>query len=320
MGQLPFERRTFEVLVKHEVKTVPVVRDSLSTLLHYGIIVVNKPKGPTSHMVSEYVQRILALKKAGHGGTLDPGVTGVLPVALGSATRIVQALLPAGKEYVCLMRLHDDRNDAEIRRVCASFVGVITQKPPVKSAVKRVQREREIYYLEILEIEDRFVLFRVGCQAGTYIRKLCEQIGKALGTNAHMQQLVRTKAGPFSDEQWVTLQDLEDGLALFKEGDDRLLAKCLHPIEAGVRHLPKVVLGDEAITPVMNGVDLFVPGVLRLDSDIAEGMLVAVMTASGRLLALGSAALSSAAVMQAQKGKAVTVEKVFRRPTDTYHV
>jgi tRNA pseudouridine(55) synthase len=175
---LPFEKIEHEVLVKKEAETsdkfglYPNQR-SVPELINYGVVNIDKPKGPTSHQVSSYTQNILKLKKGGHAGTLDPKVTGILAVALGDATRIVQALLPAGKEYICLMHLHKEIDEYDIRKVCAEFVGKIRQLPPIKSAVKREWRYRKIYYLKIHDVIDQDVLFLVGCQAGTYIRKLC---------------------------------------------------------------------------------------------------------------------------------------------------
>ena len=108
-----------------------------------------------------------------HAGSLDPKVTGLLPALLGRATKAVPALRLSGKEYVCLLKLHKEMPQKLVRKVCEEFTGPIYQMPPIKSAVKRVIRIRTIYYLEVLEIEGSFVLFRVGCEAGTYIRKLC---------------------------------------------------------------------------------------------------------------------------------------------------
>lgn len=154
-------------------------------LIDYGIVNIDKPKGPTSHQTSDYVKKILKIKKAGHSGTLDPAVTGVQPVALGKATRITQFLLTAPKEYVCLMHLHQEVEEEKIRNTTEQFIGKIQQLPPIKSAVKRELRTREIYEFEILEINGKDVLFRVRCQAGTYIRKLC----------LHPQTEILTKEG-----------------------------------------------------------------------------------------------------------------------------
>lgn len=143
-------------------------------LINYGIVNIDKPPGPTSHQVSDFVQKILKIKKSGHSGTLDPQVTGSLVVALGRATRIVEVLLKGGKTYVGIMHLHKPVKEKEIKKIIKKFfTGKIKQTPPIKSAVKREEREREIYEFKIIEIENQDVLFEVSCQAGTYIRKLC---------------------------------------------------------------------------------------------------------------------------------------------------
>ncbi|MDP3639690.1 MAG: LAGLIDADG family homing endonuclease [Nanoarchaeota archaeon] len=165
-----------KLLIKKEAEGTfgkPPEDRSTAELLTYGVINLDKPKGPTSHQVSDYVKKILPCKRAGHSGTLDPGVTGVQPVAIGKATRITQFLLTAPKEYVGIMHLHKDITEETLKKAAEQFVGKILQLPPVKSAVKRQLREREIYAFEILEMKGREVLFRVRCQAGTYVRKFC---------------------------------------------------------------------------------------------------------------------------------------------------
>lgn len=177
-NKLPFEKIQRELIAKRKSETSPKYgadpnKRETDTLISYGVVNIDKPKGPTSHQVSAYVQQILGLNKAGHSGTLDPHVTGVLPIALGRATRISQYLLKSGKEYVGIMHIHKDIDVQLLQKTVSEFVGKIMQLPPIKSAVKRQLRERNIYYFEILEIDEKDVLFRVGCQAGTYIRKLC---------------------------------------------------------------------------------------------------------------------------------------------------
>src|SRR5512136_718326 len=189
-------------------------------LLNNGFINVDKPSGPSSHQVVAWVKEMLEIDKAGHGGTLDPAVTGVLPVALGDAARALQVLLVAGKEYVAFMKLHKEVEEKRIREVCQSFVGEISQMPPLRSAVKRVRRTREVYYLEILEIQGTEVLFRVGCEAGTYIRTLCVDIGRKLGCGAQLMELRRTRVGTITEASSVTLQDLKDAYIFWKEDGD----------------------------------------------------------------------------------------------------
>ena len=140
---LPFEKIERKILVKKDAVTNPVLGQNPSErkteeIINYGIVNINKPQGPTSHQVSDYVKKILTIDKAGHSGTLDPHVHGVLPVALGRATRIVQGLLKPGKEYVGIMHLHRDIEESKLNETIKKhFIGKIRQLPPIKSAVKR---------------------------------------------------------------------------------------------------------------------------------------------------------------------------------------
>ncbi|MFT4304674.1 MAG: RNA-guided pseudouridylation complex pseudouridine synthase subunit Cbf5 [Candidatus Woesearchaeota archaeon] len=313
---LPFEKNKREIIVKKEFLTSDKFgkdpnNRSVDELINYGIINVNKPKGPTSHQVSYFVQEILNIDKSGHSGTLDPKVTGVLPVALKKATRIVNVLLPSGKEYVCLMHLHKDHEEYEIRKVMDSFVGTIDQLPPIKSAVKRQMRKRTIYYIKIHEIIGKDVLFTVGCQAGTYIRKLVHDIGKKLGSGAHMTQLIRTKAGPFNLKNSWTLQDLKDAYYYYKEeNNDKFIKQIILPIEEAINHLPKIWVMDTTVDSLCHGSDLALPGICKFESGINENDNVAILTLKNELICIGTAKMSSDEFKE-KKGRAVKTDKVF---------
>jgi H/ACA ribonucleoprotein complex subunit 4 len=309
-----------KVLVKRESSTNPgygVKPEERSTkeLLDYGIVNIDKPSGPSSHQVTAYVKQVLHLEKSGHSGTLDPKVTGVLPVALGRGTRIVQSLLIAGKEYVCLMQVHADVEEKKLRQAIDQFIGEIDQLPPVRSAVKRQQRKRTIYYIEILELAGREVLFKVGCQAGTYIRKLCSDIGLKLGTGAHMVELRRTMAGPFDESTLATLQELTDAYFYYTEkGDDKKLRKLVMPVERGAAHLHKVWVLDNAVDTLCHGAYLNVPGISKLEERISPGDRVAVMTLKDELICVGIAQMASEDAMKKDKGLFLKSEQVFMNP------
>ncbi len=320
--KLPFEQIEREILVKKEFVTNenygknPKER-SIKELLESSVLCLNKVPGPSSHQVADYVKKILKVEKVGHGGTLDPNVNGVLPTSMGRATKVMDALLKAGKEYICLMHIHKPIPQSKIYKVSKEFIGKITQLPPVKSAVKRQLREREIYYLEILEIKNQDILFKVGCQAGTYIRKLVVDFGKELGTNAHMQQLVRTKAGPFNENEWYSLQDLKDAYTLYQEGNEEELKKILKPVEFAVQHLPKIFAADSAVDSICHGANLSIPGISKLESKIKKDDLTALITLKGELIAIGNAILTSEEIIKLDKGLAVKTTKVFMTP-ETY--
>src|SRR5437867_1053207 len=169
-------------------------------LIKTSVIIVDKNAGPTSHDVTDWVKKIFQVSKAGHSGTLDPMVTGVLPVALEDATKAMSVLMGLDKEYVGVMHLHQDLDEKLLKNAVVNFIGRIKQIPPVKSAVRRAERERTVYYFDVIEKEGKDVLFKVGCEAGTYIRKLCHDIGQFLKIGAHLTELRRTKVGNFLEE------------------------------------------------------------------------------------------------------------------------
>jgi H/ACA ribonucleoprotein complex subunit 4 len=281
-----------------------------------GAINLDKTSGPTSHEVAAWVKRILGVEKAGHSGTLDPKVTGILPVLLNQATRIMDTLLLAGKEYICLMRIHKPVSKKRIEEVCREFMGPIYQKPPLKSSVVKELRVRTIYYLDILEIEEQHVLMRVGCQAGTYIRKLCFDIGLALGCGANMEELRRTRAGPFrEDGSLVTLHQLADAAANWKErGDEAGLRRCIQPVEAALAHLPRLVIADNAVDAVCHGAPLAAPGLLQLQTDITKGETAAFFTLKGEAVAVGPAQMSSREMLESKSGIVALTERVIMEP------
>ncbi len=316
--KLPFELVKRELLVRRDAETSVKYgcyygKRPAEMLIENGIVNVDKPAGPTSHQASAYAKQILGLKKAGHSGTLDPNVTGVLPVGLSGSTKIVHVLLTAGKEYVCLMHTHKLLPEEEIRAVCSRFSGKIKQIPPVRSSVKRQLREREIYYLDIMEIDGKDVLFRVGCQAGTYIRKLVDDMGRLVG-GAHMAELRRTKAGPFGESTLATLQDLSDAYHYWKnEGNERFLRRVVQPVENAVEHLPKIWVLDSAVDSLAHGSSLKVPGIAKLESGISPENLIAVLTLKGELVCYGTARMTSKDML-GEKGIAVRTERVFMKP------
>ena len=282
-----------------------------------GVINLDKPSGPSSHEVDSWVKRILHVNKTGHGGTLDPKVTGVLPIGIDTATRVSQLLLPAGKEYVCLMTMHKEMPEDQVYEIFDQFTGKIYQTPPVKSAVKRELRVRTIYYATIYEIKGKDVLFRVGCEAGTYIRTLCHDIGEALGCGAHMAELRRTRAGPFNErnDDFVNLHDLTDAYHFWVEdGDESYLRNAIKPMEVAADHLPQIFIKDSAVEAICQGAKLAAGGISMLSKGIKRGDLVAIKSLKGELVASGIALASTEEIMNADSGLVVNTNKVFMQP------
>jgi H/ACA ribonucleoprotein complex subunit 4 len=302
--------------VNPSLGTDPLER-SLEEHVKYGLIVVDKQAGPTSHEIVAWVKRLLELDRAGHGGTLDPKVTGVLPIGLQESTKVVQALLEAGKEYVCVMRTHADVEESKVLKALGLFVGEIYQRPPVRSSVRRRLRTRVIYGIDYREGDGRNWLFRVACQSGTYIRKLCYDVGEILGCGAHMHELRRTRSGPFTEADLVSMYDLSEALDFLKdESDEAPLRRVIRPLEDALGLLPKIWVRDSAVDALCNGAALAMPGVIRLSSGIEKGSMVAVLTQKGEAVALMEAEVSTEEIAGLEKGlSAKPLRVIMRRGT-----
>jgi tRNA pseudouridine55 synthase len=234
-----------------------------------GVLIIDKPAGVTSYEVVDRVKRALKIKKVGHGGTLDPFTTGVLPILIGQATKLSQFLIKDTKLYQAVMRLgvETDTQDLTgevthecevlglkedtIKKVFTDFTGKIKQIPPMFSAVKhqgvplyrlarkgkqieRKARVVEIHQLRISRMELPLVYFEVSCSGGTYIRTLAADIGKRLGCGAHLTELRRIKSGTFGIEQAIALRDLE---AAVKQG---AVGKWLIPLDRALPGLRRI--------------------------------------------------------------------------------
>ncbi len=308
-----------ELLVKTEDETnpkygsVPNERPA-DQYLRYGIINLDKPAGPTSHEVAAWTRKIMHLKCIGHGGTLDPKVTGVLPITLEDSTKIVQALLYSGKEYICVMKLHGDAEETLVKKVLGEFEDEIYQRPPLRSSVKRQIRTRRIYYNEFLEQDGRNVLFKVGCEGGTYIRKLCYDVGEVIGVGAHMQELRRTRSGSLSEDSkmCVNLHEVAYYFGEWQEKKDpSILRKFIQPMEASLELVPKIVIRDSAVNAVCHGANLTAPGVLSVETGIAKDSMVVVVTLKGEAVALAKACLVTEEVFNVNHGTVATPMRVL---------
>lgn len=311
---------TPKVLVKAEEATdpkygTPPENRPLREHIKKGIVNLNKPSGPTSHQVSAWVRDMLEVEKAGHAGTLDPKVTGVLPIAIEDSTRILKTLLLAGKEYVTLMMLHDEVKSSDLKAALTYFQGEIFQKPPLKSNVKRQIRTKKIYAIKLLEKDGKLVLFTVDCESGTYIRKLCHDLGLYLGVGAHMQGLRRIRAGPFTEKTSVTMHDLKDAYEFYKEdGNEKYLRECILPVEYAAKDLKKIWLKDSAVSAICHGADLNAPGIAKVEADIKKGEVVALMTLKEELAAVAISALTTNEIMSKNRGKIAKLHRVIMDP------
>jgi H/ACA ribonucleoprotein complex subunit 4 len=240
--------------------SIDKIKKSKSTeeLLEFGIINIDKPSGPTSFDISEFVCKKLGLRKTSHFGTLDPMVTGVLPVALNRGCKLTGFFLGEDKEYVGIMRIHEDVSLKDVEKMIKEkFFGKITQMPPVKSRVKRQERVREVMNFDIIEKDGKDFLFKTTVQGGTYIRKLVHDLGEALGTGAHMLELRRTRAGIFEENNKeypsTNLYDFENAVDEYKKGNDELLRKIIIPGEVVAQLFPVVEIEEESAERILRG-------------------------------------------------------------------
>ena len=290
-------------------------------LLNFSVINLDKPPNMTSHEVSAAISKILNVDKVAHGGTLDPGVSGILPIALNRATPLARIMLQSDKEYVIVMRLHKQVDYEKLVKVIKLFEGEIYQRPPIRSAVVRRTRIRKIYAIEILDVDGRDVLLRVSCQAGTYMRKLCTDIGDILGVGAHMIDLRRIRSGIFTeDDTLCRMQDLVDAWELYREKDEeKYLRKYVLPAEVAALSLPRIIVNDGAVGALTYGAQLYVPGIVAFSNNIKPGDLVAIFTIKGELVALARSIMSSQEIKDNEKGQ-VTDDTRIVMPVSYTHL
>ncbi|MDG6898903.1 MAG: RNA-guided pseudouridylation complex pseudouridine synthase subunit Cbf5, partial [Nitrososphaerota archaeon] len=283
-------------------------------IVEYGLIALDKPRGPTSHEVVAWVRKMLGVEKAGHSGTLDPPVSGVLPIGLNSATKALGLLLLFPKEYWAVMRLHSSVPKNRLDSVLKEFTGEIFQRPPQRSSVKREVRSRTIYELELAESAGNIHLVRCLCQSGTYVRKLIYDIGEVLGVGATMAELRRTKVGPLREEDGLaTLHQLSDAVFKLKAGDDGPLRRSVRPVEDSLGGIKRVTIRDSAVDAVCHGARLAVPGVLSASGGIIKDETVAILSAKGELVAVGKALMTTEEIASRGRGLASTVGRVIMK-------
>jgi tRNA pseudouridine55 synthase len=292
----------------------------LDALLDNGIILLDKPSGPTSHELVAWTKRILGITKAGHSGTLDPGTTGLLPIGLGDATKALSVLLLGPKEYYAIARIHQQKDLDQIDNVLGEFTGEIYQRPPQRSSVKRSTRVRRIYEIQRLESVENTLLLRVLCEAGTYIRKLVYDIGEVLGGGATMFELRRTRVSVFSEgvDKLVRLHDLVDAIETYKETkEEEKIRSIIKPIEFSLEGVACVAVKDSAVDALCHGAQVAIPGIVAIDKDLRKGNLVGIYTLKGEIIALGEANMNSEEIRQNDKGIALTIKRLIMKP-DTY--
>ena len=305
-----------EAVTDYEYGYLPLKRP-IASLLDYGLILLDKPPGPTSHEVVSWVKNILNVDKAGHSGTLDPGATGLLPIGLGEATKALSILLLGPKEYYALARIHEDLDISKIRAITDLFIGDIYQRPPQRSSVRREVRTRTIHEIELLEKNHNIILLRVLCQAGTYIRKLVYDIGEILGPGATMFELRRTRVSNLSEKEneFVKLHDLVDGFEIFKDTKrEEKLRRMIIPVETILGAIGTLVVKDSTVDSICHGAPIAVPGISAVEKNLQIGELIGVFTLKGEIISIGELTMSSENIKSSSSGVAAVTRRLIMKP------
>jgi len=281
----------------------------ISELVSRSVINLDKPFGITSRQTVVEIKNIFNCKKVGHVGTLDPRVTGVLIVALDRATKTMPVLMGLDKEYEGVIYLHKDIDKKTIEKVVADcFLGEITQTPPVKSHVARKPRKRMIYSFDIIEKDGQNVIFKTKVQAGTYIRKLCSDIGEKLGIIAQMKELRRTKVGHFKIEDSHSLEEIKKA---YEEGNETLLQKILIPIEKAIPHVKKVYVNDFSIKTIKNGSPVLSSHVIKTQPNIKPKEMIGIFSLKDEFVALGVANTDSKGMMSKKDNSVIRTDRIL---------
>eukprot|EP00842_Homolaphlyctis_polyrhiza_P006829 jgi/Hompol1/735/HPOL_000929-RA len=299
----------------------PLKRD-IDTYIKYGVINLDKPSNPSSHEVVAWIRRILRVEKTGHSGTLDPKVTGCLIVCIDRATRLVKSQQGAGKEYVCVLRLHDAiESEKKLSQALETLTGALFQRPPLISAVKRQLRVRTINESKLYEFDNdrHLAVFWVSCEAGTYIRTLCVHLGLLLGVGGHMQELRRVRSGAMGEsDEMVTMHDILDAqYVLDSSKDESYLRRVVRPLESLLTSYRRIVVKDSAVNAICYGAKLMIPGLLRYESGIDVHEEIVLMTTKGEAIALAYAMMNTAEMASCDHGVVAKIKRVVME-RDTY--
>lgn len=279
-------------------------------LLKNSVVVINKPPGQTSHEITTFVKKITGASRSGHAGTLDPEVSGVLPIALGRATKLLRYIAGKEKSYVGIMKFKIVPTKADVEKLFRQFTGELVQTPPKISAVRKVPRKRTVYSLRLLELDGRLALFDTRVDAGTYIRTLCEDMGKKCG-GARMEELRRTAVGNITEKEAYTMEELIDAVWLYRNRNDgSALEKMLLPPERFI-DLPVVFVKNTALWSINTGAQVMAAGVERMDERVKKGDRVAIYSGE-KFVGVGIAQISSSELAGKSRGMIVRLERVHK--------
>ncbi|QQP55889.1 Uncharacterized protein FKW44_000359 [Caligus rogercresseyi] len=298
----------------------PLQRD-ITSYVKSGYINLDKPANPSSHEVVAWIKRILRVDKTGHSGTLDPKVTGCLIVCIDRATRLVKSQQSAGKEYVCIYRLHESVDRKRLQQEFGRLKGALFQRPPLISAVKRQLRVRTVYESKLIEHDDErnMGIFWVSCEAGSYVRTICVHMGLLLGCGGQMQELRRVRSGIQGEGDGLsTMHDILDAQWLYdRHKDEAYLRRVVRPLEALLTGHKRIIMKDSSVNAVCYGAKIMLPGVLRYEDGIELNEQIVVCTTKGEAICLGIAQMTTSNMCSCDHGVVAKIKRVIME-RDTY--
>lgn len=297
----------------------PLKRD-ISEYVKSGYICLDKPANPSSHEVVAWIKRILKVDKTGHSGTLDPKVTGCLVVCIERATRLVKSQQSAGKEYVCIYKLHDSVEQKRIAQELERLKGALFQRPPLISAVKRQLRVRTVYESKLLEHdpEKNMGIFWVSVESGFYARTICVHLGLMLGCGGQMQELRRPRSGTSHESDCSTMHDVLDAQWVYENHkDETYLRRVVRPLEALLTKHKRIIMKDSAVNAICYGAKILLPGVLRYEDGIEINEEIVIVTTKGEAICLGIAQMTTGTMASCDHGVVAKIKRVVME-RDTY--
>jgi H/ACA ribonucleoprotein complex subunit 4 len=291
---------------------------SIEQLFESGFILLDKAPGPSSHQISAWARDMMGLEKLGHGGTLDPFATGLLPLLAGKAMRLTGRILTHDKSYLAILKIGREVERSELDEKMAMLTGKVYNVPPEISAVRVQVRTRKISRFEILDFDGSTILTHIECEAGTYVRTMARDLGLLLDTPVELKELRRPSSGEFSLSQAITMQQLADAYWLWKENDDAsAIIRILHPVEDMLSGVPKVVIKDGAAAALSHGAPLLRPGVVSIPEDLGVGSEVLLVTMKGEAVALANLVQPSKVIPDMTQGEVAKPNCVLMKE-DTY--
>ncbi len=290
---------------------------TLDELLECGVILVDKPPGPSSHQLAAWSRTLLGIKRIGHGGTLDPFATGLLTLLCGRSTKITSEVLRKKKSYVSVIRFRESISSEELSPIVRELSGEIYNVPPKESAVKIQVRTRTVSDSSILDSDEsgRIHLVSIDCQAGTYVRTMIRDLGLIAGNKCELLELHRSRSGNLRDSMACNMHQLADAVFLWREHDDpRGLSKLLTPVETVLGDLPRIVIKDGAVAAMSHGAPLARPGVVSASRGVSRGDSVLVSSLKGEAVAIAEISVDSDKIPGMKSGQIATARTVIMQP------